>query len=190
MSTMYSIGQMNQLGDALEGAGFTPDDITKLRSFADLSALKGVVMGLARIVVVKHIINCDADPFLPENWKAESHKRGGQLEWDPAKVRLHLSPDQQGSKYIEGNKLRKELESESVLNANVLNYLLAHTELIPEEWKGKYVFFWGTVYRFSVGHLSVRALCWDGSQWSWDYCWLDSSFDSNDPAACSQVSSI
>jgi len=55
MSTMYSIGQMNQLGDALEVAGFTPDDVTELRSFSRLGELKDVLKGLAEIVVVKPV---------------------------------------------------------------------------------------------------------------------------------------
>lgn len=180
---------MNQLGDALEAAGFAPDDVTKLRSFSDLTALKGVIRGLAKIVVVKHIIDCDADPFLPAGWKVEFHKKGGSFEWDPIKVKLHLSPNQQNGKTIEGNKLRKELANEPVLNANVLDYLLAHTELIPEEWKGKATFFWGTIYRDSGGSLCGRYLYWDGYRWNWYYYWLDNDWNDNSPAACSQVSS-
>lgn len=185
MSTLFSVGQMNQLGDALESAGYTIDDVTKLRSFADLAALKNVVRGTAKVVVVRHVIDCDADPFLPEGWKVESHKRQGQLEWDPTKVKLHLSPNQQDCKCIEGNKLRKELENEPVLNANALDYLLARPELIPEEWKGKYVFFWGTIYRYSDGILCVRCLDWNGGRWGWAYDWLGRGFGGSLPAALS-----
>ena len=46
---------MNQLGDALEVAGFTPDDVTELRSFSRLGELKDVLKGLAEIVVVKPV---------------------------------------------------------------------------------------------------------------------------------------
>jgi len=180
---------MNQLGDALEAAGFALDDVTKLRSYSDLAAIKNVLKGLAQIVNVKHVIDCDADPFLPEGWKVESHKKGGQLEWDPTKVRLHLSSSQQNGKSIEGNELRKELENESVLNANVLDFLLKHPELIPEEWKGKYVFFWGTVYRRSDGDLYVRCLYRSDGRWRWDDRWLGLGRFDGYPAACSQVSS-
>ena len=54
MSTMYSVGQMNQLGDALEAAGFTPDDVTKLRSFSQLGEFNNVLKGNAMIALVKH----------------------------------------------------------------------------------------------------------------------------------------
>jgi hypothetical protein len=36
MSTLYSIGQMNQVGDALENAGFTPAEVEKFRKFGNL----------------------------------------------------------------------------------------------------------------------------------------------------------
>jgi len=137
-----------------------------------------------------HIIDCDANPFLPVGWKGiESHKKGGMLEWNPTKVKLYLSPNQQDGKTIKGHNLRKELENEPVLNANVLDYLLAHPELIPEEWKEKYVYFWGTIYRDSVGRLCVRYLCFIGGRWRWGCDWLGIDRDSNSPAACSQVSS-
>ena len=86
---------------------------------------------------------------------------------------------------LEGNKLRKELQSRKVLNANVLDYLLAHPELIPEEWKGKCLFFWGTIYRRSNGHLYVRFLYWFGDRWRWVGGWLDDGWRGNDPAVLS-----
>ena len=157
-----------------------------------LGGMEGVqrfLAGLSEIVVVKHLIDCDADPFLPEGWKVESHKKGGNFEWDPTKVRLHFSENQKNGKCIQGHKLREELVNEPVLNANVLDYLLAHPELIPEEWKGKYVYFWGTIYRSSVGGLCVRALCWDDGRWYWGCRWLGYDWGDIYPAACSQVSS-
>ena len=183
MSTAFSIGQMNQLGDALELAGFTPDEVTKLRNFPQLKDLKRVVNGHAQIVTVNHIIDCDADPYVPDGWKGESHRKQGSLGWDPKKIQLYLSAEQQGDKCIEGNKLRKELESQPVLNANVLDYLLAHSELIPDSWKGKYIFFWGTVYRGSGSRLCVRCLCFDGRSWRWSCDWLGCGFRSSRPAA-------
>jgi hypothetical protein len=189
MSTLFSIGQMNQLGDALEAAQFTPDDVTRLRSSGKLLEIRDLIRGAVEIVVVKHIIDCDADPFMPEGWKVESHRKHGKLEWNPSNVRLHLSPNQQNNKVIQGNNLRKELENEPVLNANVADYLLAHPNLIPEEWKGKYVFFWGTIYRDSGGNLYIRYLCWNGNRWGWSDDWLGYDWLSDNPAACSQVSS-
>ncbi len=58
------------------------------------------------------------------------------------------------------------------LNVNVLDYLLANPSLIPEEWKGKNVFFRGTIDRNSDGLLYGRCLHWFGSEWSSSLDWL------------------
>jgi hypothetical protein len=49
MSTNFSIGAMNQLGDALEKAGFTADDLTKLKQFSNLKGVRDVLNGKAEI---------------------------------------------------------------------------------------------------------------------------------------------
>lgn len=195
MSNLYSVGQMNQLGDALEKVGFTPDEVTKLRQF-DLGAVRSVLAGYSEIKPIEHVINCDADPFTPSGWTVESHTKGGQFVFDPAKIKLYLSPNQQDSEQdsevIEGNKLRKELANELVLNANVLDYLLKNPQLIPEDWKKdekgntRFIFFWGTIYRGSSGGLCglcVRCLCFSGGRWHWDYDWLGSDWSGHSPAA-------
>lgn len=134
-------------------------------------------------VVTNHVINLDAKPFVPNGWTVEEHIKGGQLAWDKAKVALHLEPEQQNSKVIVGNELRKRLENEPVLNANTLDYLLANPDLIPDEWKGRYIFFWGTIYRNSVGDLCVRGLFWRSGRWYWSSIWLGSAWLSDNPAA-------
>lgn len=118
-------------------------------------------------VLEKYKIDCDAAPFLPEGRTVEEHQKGGQMEWDKkaqAKA-LYLSENQKDGKIIGGEDLRKELAGKPVLNANVLDFLLKHPELIPEEWKGKKVFFWGTIYRYPDDRLNVRYLRWSGSRW-------------------------
>jgi hypothetical protein len=130
-----------------------------------------------------HIIDCDADPVTPDGWTVEEHRRGGMFAFGPAKVALHLSDRQKNGGTVRGNALRKELASRPVLNANVLDWLLAHPERIPEEWKGKAVFFWGTVYRARHGNLYVRFLFWYGVRWLWDSRWLFNDWNDNNPAA-------
>jgi hypothetical protein len=181
--SIFSIGAMNQLGDALEKAGWTADDVTKLKQFSNLSAIKDVVNGPAVVIYPEHLIDCDASPFIPEGWTVEEHKKGGLYKFDSGKISLYLSKKQKKGGYSEGNDLRKELVNMPVPNANVLDYLLAHPELIPELWKGKAVFFWGTIYRISLGGLSVRCLYWLGSEWGWSCHWLGGNFSSDRPAA-------
>ncbi|MDD5463789.1 MAG: hypothetical protein PHP62_01465 [Candidatus Moranbacteria bacterium] len=176
---------MNQLADALDAAGFTPDHVTRLKQYKELEKIKLLLDGCGEIVQKRHIIDCDADPFLPDGWSVPDgcHQKGGQMEWNAEKISLYLSEKQKDGKIIEGNKLRKELKNKFVLNANVLDYLLKNPQLIPEDWKGKAVFFWGTIFCRSDGFLCVRFLRWSGGQWYWYYCWLDGDFSSDNPAA-------
>ena len=181
MSTLYSIGAMNQLGDALENAGFTLEDVTKLKQSGDLRDFKNVLNGKAEIIYPEYLIDCDVNPFIP-GLTVEEHKKGGMLKFNPEKIFLYPSEKQkEGS--IGGHDLRKELADKPVMNANVLDYLLAHPELIPEEWKGKCIFFWGTIYRDSDDLLCVRCLQWKGCKWWWSYRLLDFNFFSDYPAA-------
>lgn len=174
-----------ELEDVLVRLGFLPGEIRALAGREDLlQFVRQALRGATAVGPVQHVVDCDVDPVLPSGWKgAGYHKKGGQFILDVSKVKLHLSPNQMNGKYIEGNKLRKELASEQVLNANVLDYLLAHPDLIPEDWKGKYVFFWGTIYRYSDGNLYVRCLYFDGGSWGWDCLCLFSNFHGYDPAA-------
>jgi len=186
MSTVYSIGQMNQVADALETAGYTPDDVTKLRSkLKEIRGFKLVLGGMSEIVAVKHVIDLDADPMVPDYLDVEEHIKGGQRVWNPDEVELYLC-DEQREGTIEGNKLRELLKDKHVLNATVLDYLLANPHLIPDEWRGRTVFFWGTIYRDSRGRLYVRYLYWSGDGWYWDCYWLVDYFDDSDPAALSR----
>jgi len=151
-------------------------------------ALRGVLLPPEATALEPRTIDCDADPFVPDGWKVEEHKKDGQFVFDPSKVEFYLSDGQKGDKYIVGNKLRKELADKPVMNANVLDFLLANPGLIPEDWKKderrntRYIFFWGTVYRHSVGRLCVRYLCWDGGWWLWSYDWLDRDWNGRNPA--------
>lgn len=140
------------------------------------------------IATTKHTIDCDADPFLPNGWKVEEHRRGGQVEFDLSKVTLYLAEDQRCGKVIEGNELRKQLANQPVFNANVLDYLLKNPALIPVEWKGKAIIFWGTVYRNSNGGLCVLGLGCYGISPSFHSYWLGGNWVYTSPALCQQVS--
>lgn len=147
-----------------------------------LTQVLEVLEGRSEICPVEYTVDLDSTPFIPEGWKVEEHKKGGQWKFDPTKLELYLDEGQKNGKCIEGNKLRKKLESKDVLNANLLDFLLKNPNLIPESWKGKVVFFWGTIYRGTVGNLCVRDLCWRGSRWDWDYYWLDDDWNGSNLA--------
>ena len=177
----YTEGQVHQLANALEGKGFTPDDVTKLGQYRDLRAIRGVLCGTHEIKPIAHIIDCDTAPFVPDGWRVKEHHKGGQFVWSLDAVGLFITPEQKSGR-ISGTELQKKLQDKPVLNANILDYLLAHPELIPEEWKGKCVFFWGTIYHNSSDGLYIRYLWWDGRRWHWHCSWLVNDFHFHSPA--------
>ncbi|MCX6765628.1 MAG: hypothetical protein NT136_01545 [Candidatus Moranbacteria bacterium] len=180
---MLDVDQAGELKAAFRRGDWTNAEIKKLSEGDILAQVRQVILGYAEIKLIDHVINCDADPFVPSGWNVIRHKKGRQLKWDPTEISLYLSKKQRDRKVIEGNILHKELEKMPVLNANVLDYLLANPHLIPEEWKDKYVFFWGTIYRDSTGYLSVRYLDWHGGRWHWHGRWLDDDWSDFNPAA-------
>ena len=180
---VMSVRQAAELDHAFARNGWSAEDIKKLSAGSTLTEFRKILLGHASIATVEHDIDLDADPFVPEGLTVEEHHKGGSFSWDVTRVQLWLSEGQRGSKYVEGNKLRKELAGSQVFNANLLDHLLKHTHLIPEEWKGKYVFFWGTIYRGRGGGLCVRCLYWDGGRWRWFYGWLYFVFSDVSPAA-------
>ncbi|MEX1997743.1 MAG: hypothetical protein WEA04_03685 [Candidatus Andersenbacteria bacterium] len=189
-SSDISVGLAHELVLTACKAGFEPKDFTVLaQSEEKLRQLLCFVRGHAGLTQAKHVIDCDADPLLPyEDWKVEEHKKGGQFSWDPSKLSLYLSDNQRGEKSIEGNKLRRELAERPVLNANVLDYLIRHPHLVPDEWKVDeqgntlYIYFWGTIYRDADGDLCVRSLCFESGHWFWGDGWLGGGWGSRSPA--------
>ena len=186
---VMSSRQSAELDHAFERNGWSSADVKLLSCGNALAQFLPVLRGQAEITVVKHIIDCDADPMIPyEDWRVGEHTKRGQVNWDPSQFKLHLSSNQQGGKIIQGNKLRKELESLPTENVNLLDYLLEHPHLIPEEWKrgenGKirHVFFWSTIYRNSGGCLCVRYLRFLEGRWQAYYSWLGSDFGDGAPS--------
>src|SRR3989338_6301008 len=84
-----------ELEDVMVRLGFTPSEIRALAGRKDLLQLvRQALCRAAGVGLVQHVIDCDADPFLPQGWKGvEYHKKGGQLKLDLSQVRLHLSPN-------------------------------------------------------------------------------------------------
>jgi hypothetical protein len=178
---MLDVSQAAELKLAFRRNGWNNAEIKTLSEGDILADVLKVIKGQAKIKMIECLIDCDTNPFIPDGWSVEEHKRGGMFKFNPAKISLYLSKKQKKGS-IEGNDLRKELANQPVLNANVLDYLLAHPEFIPEEWKDKAIFFWGTIYRRSSGSLYVRCLRWSGSGWDSCYSWL-CAFRSVSPAA-------
>lgn len=42
----------------------------------------------------EHIIDCDADPYVPFGWSVLEHRRSGTFAWDPSAVELFVAKKQ------------------------------------------------------------------------------------------------
>ena len=166
----YSIGQMNQLANALEAKGFTSDHVRRLGQSRNLPLILDVLDYRAEIKKVSYSVDLDAYPYVPKGLTLGEWHGGGQFKYDYTKVKLYLSEIQKcGNETEDGFHLYKDLRHVTALNSNLLDFYLKNKHLIPEEWKGVEVFFWGTRYWYSLeaGSQCVRCLYWDGEYWNW-----------------------
>lgn len=132
------------------------------------------------------IVDLDAAPMDLERhgYAVVEHKKLGMFKFDPAKIALHASPRGLPGDESSGHALRAELESETVFNASLLDWLLKHRRYIPEGWKKTLVFFWGTIYRRKDGKLYVRGLSWRDGEWREDLIvWIDIDWSSGPDTA-------
>jgi hypothetical protein len=105
-------------------------------------------------------INTSAKPYIPNGSTLVEHRKSGFWEFAANKIEL-FNPTVLSDDFL--FKIRPELsfnnvDNKIVLNANVLDYLMEHQELIPKEWKhyGE-INFLGTVYE-REGCFFVRNL--------------------------------
>jgi hypothetical protein len=152
--------------------------------------VKALLAGQIVVQSVRHYIDCESTPQIAPGWSVHEHNfRESFLKWDPTKVELFLSKDQINGKDIRGSELHKVVPARFALNANVLDYLLRHTELIPDAWKqdenGRtlYVHFWGTIFKTDNDIMIVRHLYWDGGKWCNHYSTFYTRWYKNEPAA-------
>lgn len=179
-----STGQAHELAMAFGRSGWTNKEVKALCKGSVLCDVRSVIRGYATIAVSELVIDCDADPCLPSGWTVEEHVKGGQFEWDASRVERWLASGQENDNTLRGEKLRNELRKKPCFNANVLDFLLSNPHLIPEEWKGGVLYFWGTVYRDSYHwRPCIRGLCWNGVEWRGSLNWLHCIWRDDMPAA-------
>lgn len=127
-----------------------------------------------------HKIDCDAEPFCPPGWTVETHIKGGKISFKTNPFFLYMS-ERQKNGLIEGMELQADLLGKQVANANVLDYLHKHQKIIPQEWFGSYISFWGTIYRDIEGMLCVRCLYHNERGWHFAYSRIKRNYwDDND----------
>ena len=128
---------------------------------------KGMFFSLAqkicdiRHLLLGHIIDTNPYPFIQEGLGIYSHVGSGDYVWDKnaSGDHLHFSEEQILDARVLGADLLKGLVRVPVANARVLDWLIGHPHQIPIEiWKGKKIFFGGTLYEGANENLYVRYL--------------------------------
>lgn len=110
-------------------------------------------------------------------------KRPDGLYVDGRKVMLFLSERQEKGQTIRGYELRYALTGKPVLNATLADALYENQHLVPEDWQGKVVYFWGTRFSGRGGDGCVRCLFFGVGAWRRDCRRLGGDWDSGGPAA-------
>ena len=134
-------------------------------------------------------VDCSGTPFIPQGWTYDENDKDrvksafrGKLKAGQIFANLHLEEGQKTGT-MNGDSLRLALEGKLVLTAHCMDFVLRpeNQHLIPDELKGKYIPFWGSIYRDSNGDACVRFLFWDGGCWDWRGGWIDHDFDARGP---------
>lgn len=185
-ATVYPKQIIDDLIESLYNADFLAKDLIRLAEFNELESIKDILYKKSKIIKLDDLIDFNANPFTPDGLSVVEHTRRNYLwKWNPQKIKLHLSEGQGDESCIFGYNLKTELEVENLLNANVLDWLLAHPELIPEEYQKYSILFWGTIYKDFSGRPCVRFLAWNTETKKWFSSWelISSNFYNTSPAA-------
>lgn len=125
------------------------------------------------IVRIKYIIDGDADAHFPTDppngLKIHLHQKHGKLNWHHDVISYdHDEPRSRTMNFKYGNEVLAKFEEKTLPNANAVAFYLKHPWLIPEEWKGQIIYFFGTIYIDSDGKLYAWCLKWhpDKNVWS------------------------
>ncbi|MBI3589422.1 MAG: hypothetical protein HY093_03375, partial [Candidatus Liptonbacteria bacterium] len=88
---VLTVGQAQKLEFALRRNRYDPALVKVMTKGDNLGLFRDVLLGQAEIKPIEHLIDCDADPFVPKGWEVVEHHKGGRLKWDTRKVKLYLS---------------------------------------------------------------------------------------------------
>lgn len=139
---------------------------------------------MSTILAVEHITHFDPRELLGPDfliWRGPPDGDGlvGEEEQDPRSLVLtEINPGliqlvtalESGEDIVQGEEILTRLRASGniLLDIQILQTLLRDQECIPKSWKGKTVFFPGTILRNSSGCLGRRHvvyLYWNGHGW-------------------------
>lgn len=118
-------------------------------------------------------------------WTIESNvKTSPSFDISQSVLRTYLTG---GELYVTGNQVRERQTAagDTPLSADVAQYFYDNPSKYPESWKGKYVFFDGTILRSPGGRRFTVYAFWNvvAGTVKLDYNWLDIHRNADDPSA-------
>jgi len=148
-----TIESVERLLNQTNGSTYIPEELALLINQPEEQPLA--------IQPVQLTIDCNTQPKVPDMWQLGKHNMIlGRWAWNLRKVTLtDLGAFECECTDYEFVELRCMDYGAVPANANVLDFLLEHPDLIPSEWKGKQIHFCGTVYE-GGGDRMVRCLAW------------------------------
>ncbi|MES2216445.1 MAG: hypothetical protein V4481_04080 [Patescibacteria group bacterium] len=168
----FGCGAAHQLAITAAKAAWEIEDFSKLTGSRKLcEEVLSCLRGVARIVPIEGMIDCDANPShcgfapLPKNQQPPFRSRGIR-KWDSEKTSLTCVS--LGGRKIKGEEWREFIFKSHVFPATVLDHLYKseHQHLIPDDWKNvSAVVFGGTIYGGCNGVPIVRGLKWSSDRW-------------------------
>lgn len=142
--------------------GWTDKDISRLDYLGYLlQGFRDVLYGKA--VITEPVIDLNAEPEIPKGWTLYKHYKEGKVLWDDVLFR----PVEEGSQ--EGGMIFLDR------NANLLDFALKHTHLLPVYLCAKAVAFCRTVYLDKDGKKTFRVLRYDFGSGMGDSQFFESS---------------
>jgi len=157
------INLVNDLLSAFQHNGWSNSDIK--------TASQGDFLGTVLKLMNENYVNLNQTPEVPNGEKILHCNGGGLWKFNPKEI------------FVSGKYKYSQNELfENGFNANLLDYLLKHLDLIPEDWKifGK-IFFPGTFYTTDNDFEQIRCITW-GTKWGTELepKWWSESFVFNE----------
>ena len=168
MPSVMTSRQAAELDHAFERNGWNTEEIKKLSQGEILGKFRDILLGYYETKPIDNLIDLSARPYCPKGelagqdiWIWNYHNKGGKWLFNPNEIKLDLFEPEESKDPLEDSwNLPKKLATLNFLNANVLDFLMKNPKFFPEEWKGKRIFFWGTIYGMSAAD-TIRYIFWD-----------------------------
>lgn len=109
-----------------------------------------------------------SDIVLQQNDYAEASKiqpKNGVSEYTIGNIEALKSEHHDNNELISTSTMIDDFSNRKFPNSATLNYLLKSPRLIPQDWLGKRLYFWGSRYVIPGSAECVAYIVWDGKKW-------------------------